>query len=81
MTLRRRSPVGLRLVPSPVFHVVSVPVAPSRVVRIPDHYPHEFASVPESWREITINSEVTTRLEYPALDPASIRVLEDDPPW
>lgn len=54
------------------FHTVTVPVPASRVVRIPVVYPHEFASIPLSWREVTV-PHGPKYLSYPTLDPAHAR--------
>jgi len=44
------------------FQTLTIRVPGSGVVRVPDGgYPHEFASMPNGWREIAFNPEVQPR--------------------
>lgn len=57
-----------------VFHVTTVPIPDSGIVRVPGAYAHEFASLPAWWREITLEPGLTAQwLTFPQLDPASAR--------
>lgn len=61
------------LIQPPTLHTVTVRVPASGVVRLPGRYAHEFASVPEFWREVSgIGSKF---VDFPQLDPASERSL------
>lgn len=62
--------------PAPTIRMGSVPIPPSRVVRLPGPYPHRFASMPLYWREVTIAPDppgLTTgrliRVVYPMVLP------------
>ena len=65
----------MRLGRAPTLRTVTVRVPPSGVVRIPNGYAHEFASIPLRWREVTTGSKYVS---FPMLDPASERPLQ---PW
>lgn len=51
----------------PVVVTASVPIPPSRIVRLPGRYAHSFASMPESWREVAIDEPTVQRVVYPRL--------------